>query len=167
MIETWKPVVGYEGRYEVSDKGNVRSIRRLVRCRGGHRQAGGITLKPVRCNQTHLWVNLYSDGKARSRLIHHLVLEAFVGPRPNDEYGCHNDGNPENNALTNVRWDTQSSNILDAVRHGTHPESSKTHCPQGHEYNLANTRIYRGKRRCRACHRNAEKQRYHMLRRVV
>lgn len=49
-----------------------------------------------------------------------LVLLAFVGPRPKGMECCHNDGDPENNSLDNLRWDTHSSNVYDAIRHGTH-----------------------------------------------
>ncbi len=58
-------------------------------------------------------------GKGRNRMIHHLVLEAFVGPRPAGMVACHNDGNPQNNALSNLRWDTWISNLADMERHGT------------------------------------------------
>jgi hypothetical protein len=53
------------------------------------------------------------------RRVHRLVLEAFVGPAPEGEEGCHNDGNPANNALGNLRWDSHPSNMADQVAHGT------------------------------------------------
>jgi hypothetical protein len=59
-------------------------------------------------------------GRGRIRAVHRLVLEAFVGPCPPGMEGCHGDGNPANNALPNLRWDSHSGNQLDAVRHGTH-----------------------------------------------
>ncbi|RUU22663.1 HNH endonuclease [Mesorhizobium sp. M7A.F.Ca.AU.002.06.1.1] len=51
--------------------------------------------------------------------VHLLVLEAFVGPRPDGLEGCHNDGNPDNNRLDNLRWDTPESNQADRIAHGT------------------------------------------------
>jgi hypothetical protein len=51
--------------------------------------------------------------------VHELVLTAFVGPRPVGMETCHNDGNPLNNHLTNLRWDTHQANQLDRNRHGT------------------------------------------------
>lgn len=51
--------------------------------------------------------------------VHHLVLEAFIGPRPPGLQACHNDGNKLNNAVTNLRWDTCKANAADRVRHGT------------------------------------------------
>jgi hypothetical protein len=163
MLETWRPVAGYEGAYEVSDHGRVRSVRRWVEYRGGKRRAGGLVLKPVLTNRFHLSVNLYQGGRATSRTVHSLVLEAFVGARPDGLHGCHNDGDPNNNHVGNLRWDTPSGNILDSVRHGTHNEARKTHCVNGHEYTAENTRWARGgrKRVCRACHRARESARWH------
>lgn len=49
------------------------------------------------------------------------MLTAFVGPCPDGMEGCHNDGDPHNNRLDNLRWDTRANNARDAIRHGTHP----------------------------------------------
>lgn len=51
--------------------------------------------------------------------VHTMVLETFVGPRPDGMVGCHNDSDPRNNELGNLRWDTQSANILQAIAEGT------------------------------------------------
>lgn len=59
-------------------------------------------------------------------LVHRLVLEAFVGPCPEGMQACHNDGNPSNNCLHNLRWDTAKSNHADKVSHGTMPRG-RTH----------------------------------------
>jgi hypothetical protein len=72
----------------------------------------------------HLFVGLYKVAKERpkTRSIHSLVLEAFVGPCPEGMECCHNDGNAKNNNLCNLRWDTYSNNQLDSVKHGTKPQ---------------------------------------------
>jgi hypothetical protein len=63
------------------------------------------------------------------RLVHHLILEAFVGPRPAGLIGCHNDGNPQNNWPSNLRWDTHASNSADMLAHGTHdPHRGAAQC---------------------------------------
>lgn len=67
----------------------------------------------------HLTVNLYRNGKAVGKPVHRLVLETFVGPAPEGLIGCHNDGNPGNPHLDNLRWDTHASNTHDMVAHGT------------------------------------------------
>jgi hypothetical protein len=68
---------------------------------------------------------LVSIGKAR--YVHHLVLETFVGPRPNGMECCHCDGDASNNHLSNLRWDTKASNESDKVLHGTAPIGSSNH----------------------------------------
>lgn len=108
--EAWKPVVGYEGLYTVSDRGNVRTRRRKG-------SKGGL-LRPG-LSASHLTVGLYMEGVPRSRLVHHLVLEAFVGPCPPGMEGCHGPGGPLDNRLANLRWDTASANQMDRVRDGT------------------------------------------------
>jgi hypothetical protein len=65
------------------------------------------------------FVALRRDGRTATARVSHLVLTAFVGPRPEGMEACHNDGNAENNRVENLRWDTHESNIQDAVRHGT------------------------------------------------
>lgn len=57
--------------------------------------------------------------------VHRLVLEAFVGPCPDEMECCHNDGNPLNNALDNLRWDTKRANQADRVKHGTHSRGER------------------------------------------
>jgi len=76
-------------------------------------------LKPGTGTKGHRYVNLHRDGKQHCRYVHHLILEAFVGPCPNGMEACHNDGNPSNNALSNLRWDTPKSNNADKLAHGT------------------------------------------------
>lgn len=58
--------------------------------------------------------------------VHQLVLEVFVDLCPEGQECCHNDGNPENNNIDNLRWDTRSENTKDAVKHGTHPVAKLT-----------------------------------------
>lgn len=105
-------------------------------------------------------VSLRQDGIQSFRLVHQLVLEAFIGPRPAGMMACHNDGNPANNRVENLRWDTQSSNIFDAIGQGTHTMSSVTHCRHGHEYTPENTIIStKGWRSCRTCKRASDRNR--------
>lgn len=74
----------------------------------------------------HLHVQLFSEDKPpKRRPVHLLVLEAFVGPRPDGMEGCHKDGNPRNNAMDNLRWDTAIGNWEDRKKHGKGCEGSK------------------------------------------
>lgn len=117
--ETWKPVLNFETHYQVSNLGRVRSLPRRVRLHSGHRTSPGKMLKPGSQLSGHQFVNLSRDGVAKTYLVHTLVLEAFVSHRPQGMEVCHNDGNPRNNKLSNLRWDTHRNNQRDMLRHGT------------------------------------------------
>lgn len=148
--ESWEPIPGFERFYEVSDLGRVRSLDR-VDALGALRQ--GRILQPSTSPYGHLHVSLYVGGRRHTRRVHRLVLEAFAGIAPDGTECCHNNGDPTDNRLENLRWDTPGANRLDSVGHGTHHEARKTTCPQGHAYDDANTYIYRARRSCRTCHR--------------
>lgn len=118
--ETWKPIVGFEGFYEVSDHGRVRSLDRVIRhSQGGDRLKKGALLRvspmPV---SGYPRVSLHKEGKEKTALVHNLVLEAFVGPRPQGNDACHLDGTRTNNCVCNLRWDTRTGNMADRQSHG-------------------------------------------------
>lgn len=136
--EEWRPVPGFEGRYEVSSHGRVWSHIR-------HR-----LLKPQPRGWGHLYVTLGGRGYG----VHQLVALAFIGPRPEGQLVRHWDGNHLNNHATNLRYGTQLDNMDDQRRHGTQFWANKTHCPQGHPYDEANTGLdSEGHRRCLTCTR--------------
>ncbi|MCV7354514.1 NUMOD4 domain-containing protein [Mycolicibacterium fluoranthenivorans] len=160
MRELWRPVVGYEGLYEVSDQGRVRSLDRSVRYGSkAWRRHHGTEIAPFRSPPTnYLTVSLSRDGYKRNRRIHVLVLEAFIGPRPSPEMdGCHNNSDPDDNRAANLRWDTKVSNSQDSVRIGTHHERNMTHCKRNHAFTVENTYVNptSGARQCRQCVRDA------------
>lgn len=157
-IERWLPVVGYEGCYEVSDYGKVRSIDRDVLGSDGVTQKRrGRTLVGYVKSSGHIQVGLRSGRKVQDkRYVHRLVMEAFVGPCPDGMEVCHSDGVPSNNEITNLRYGTVSDNRYDSVRHGTHVEARKTHCPRNHPLqvpNLVPSLVKIGSRSCLACSR--------------
>lgn len=121
MTEVWKAVVGYEGSYEVSNLGRVRSLDRVVEsptaARGYPKRVIGRLLRPQNHSAGYLHVRICRT----TRLINHLVLEAFIGPRPDGLEACHNTGNKKDNRLSNLRWDTHVANCADCVEHGTAP----------------------------------------------
>lgn len=147
--EKWKPVVGYEGLYEVSDRGGVRSLPRID-AQGGRRR-----MRVHKDSRMDAWghrgVKLRLDGVVKSRYVHQLVLEAFVGPRPEGLVACHWNDVPDDNRLENLRWATPRANRYDLIRNGHDHNLRKTHCGQGHPYSESNTRLYRGRRHCRTC----------------
>ena len=156
--EHWLPIPGYEGLYEVSDQGRVKSLDRMRPFQDGYRPIRGRVLKPWQPkagSRLGYWSVLLSrDGAVKHRAIHSLVAEAFIGPRPEGMHVCHDDGDLHNNRVENLRYDTPSENSRDVVRHGRHYKSNNTHCPQGHEYTPENTRYFPSApraRRCRKC----------------
>lgn len=158
--EEWRPIAGYEGHYEVSSLGRVRSLARTVNAGPppGVRQVPAVMLRQTLRPNGYLQVTL----SKRSFMVHALVATAFIGPRQQGLETCHNDGVATNNVLTNLRYDTVSENRLDTVRHGNNVASNRTHCPQGHAYDAANTgRAGKRARRCLTCHRIRERARYH------
>jgi hypothetical protein len=149
--EHWLPVPGYHGKYEASSLGRIRS-----NARHGPKPDGGI-LKQEAHSSGHLYVKLYdSAGCSRSIQVHRLVCETFNGPCPAAMECRHLDGNAANNQPGNLIWGTRAENTEDAVKHGTHAQSRKTHCPQGHEYTEDNMYVYGGHRHCKTCLRERE-----------
>jgi len=114
--EQWRAVVGYENLYEVSSHGRVRSLPH--RTRHGCNRRGKILAVDVQWTTYHR-VTLYRDGQRDRRMVHILMLEAFVGPCPEGMEACHQNDAGGDNRLENLRWDTRRNNWLDRVRLGT------------------------------------------------
>lgn len=157
-IERWLPVVGFEGLYSVSDKGRVRSEARTITLSNGNsRRLAERILKPVQSPKTGRMNLVLCDGNGRrfSTTVDRILMEAFVGPRPERLERLHWDDDPTNNALSNLRYGTRSENLRDAVRNGRHHEANRTHCPRRHRYDADNTYIDpKGRRNCRQCRRD-------------
>lgn len=130
--EEWRPVVGYEGRYEVSNLGRVRSF--ALAGKGHGRAAEPRLLNPILWRNGYLVINLCHEvtGDRHPRTVHALVMEAFVGPRPSGMEVRHLDGDRRNPALSNLAYGSHVENEEDRRRHGTvleaerHPHASLT-----------------------------------------
>lgn len=122
--EIWKPVVGYEGLYEVSDQGRVRGLDRQDAI--GRPKKGKI-LKPVSTNG-YLYASFTnSEGKAKKFLVHRVVLSSFIGPCPEGKEVCHRDGRRNNNRLDNLKYGTKKENMEDAIEHGSLSGSDRSY----------------------------------------
>jgi hypothetical protein len=117
-MENWKPVLGYEGYYEVSDYGRVRSLTRRTAYR--NRVHRGRTLDPGLNHSGYPTVTLCVGGRREHWFVHELVLIAFVGQKPEGLITRHKDGCKTNNNLSNLAWGTFAENAADAREHGTH-----------------------------------------------
>lgn len=149
----WRDIPGLEGAYQVTDTGLVRSLDRYVNNRGTQMRCRGKMLKLFINHNGYRFVRI----KKRTRFVHALVLEAFVGPRPSGADTLHANDIRTDNRLENLSWGTRSQNMLDAVARGRHHQVRKTKCSKGHEYTAENTITGVSKhgnfRHCRACKR--------------
>ena len=154
ITPTWRPVVGYEGFYEVSNAGQVRRVSAAQGTRAGL----VLAQTPAKNRGGYMTVGLHRPGFPRKVFrVHRLVAAAFLGPTEG-LLVRHLDGDPTNNCLENLRWGDASENAYDRVRHGrnstVNQNSFKTHCKHGHEFTPENTRIRaNGSRQCKACWR--------------
>ena len=118
LMEEWRDVPGYEGRYEVSTLGRVRSL--MFRNKQAERvRATPLLLRLTLSNNGYPSVSLGKGGRKISRRVHTVVLLAFAGPRPEGAEGTHLDGVKTNNQLDNLAWRTKRDNEADKIRHGT------------------------------------------------
>jgi hypothetical protein len=152
MSEQWRDIPGYDGLYQVSDAGNVRSWTKI-------KQGSLMTPNPVRGG--HLMVRLTTaEGVSTQRSVHSLVAEVFIGPRLQGHVVRHKDDNPANNNIENLSYGTLSDNQRDAVNNGRNFQASKTHCKNGHL--LLGDNLYErpdgSGRSCRTCRTDAAKR---------
>ena len=117
-MEIWKDIPGYEGKYQASSLGRIRSLDRQVGTPGlvGGKFMKGRVLRPGPTKSGHLYVVL--GHGATGTPVHQLIARTFIGPRPDGTEVCHNDGDPTNNRIENLRYDTRTNNILDVYKAG-------------------------------------------------
>ncbi|MFW9223256.1 NUMOD4 motif-containing HNH endonuclease [Corynebacterium striatum] len=147
QAEKWRPIPGWEGYYEVSNTGRVKSLPRIITRKDGFEmKIRGREIKGTTTPSGHKRVTLSRVGEEPTgALIHRLVLEAFVGPCPDGFEGCHWDDDPSNNNLSNLRWATHRENMDDRVRNWTV-------CRNGHEITPENVYVKpNGQRSCNIC----------------
>jgi hypothetical protein len=117
----WKDVVGYEGLYEVSDSGEVRSRDRYIKTDIRHVKSrlikGKILFQNLKPNG-YKTVDLCKDGKVKTTLVHRIVAEAFL-PNPDGlRFVNHKDSNRANNIVSNLEWVTSSENRKHGITNG-------------------------------------------------
>lgn len=111
MDEIWVDIRGYEGLYQVSNMGNIKSMNRRVK----HSLYGYMNIKSKRIiaaknNRGYLTVSLWKNNKGKSFTVHRLVLSMFVDNIKNKKEINHINGNKEDNKLSNLEWSTISEN---------------------------------------------------------
>lgn len=116
MIELWRPVVGFEGLYEVSDLGRVRVLPHTAK--DGRKFRGKVLSIRVSPQDGYCRVNLRKDGKQYNKTVHRIVATAFLHDPANRPEINHIDGHKWNNRASNLEWCTASENQQHALRHG-------------------------------------------------
>lgn len=114
----WKSVIGYEGMYEVSNDGAVRSISRYTTCRSGKKQMVIGKVRAQWVSNGYKCVSLCNGGDKKFMQVHRLVALNFI-PNPESKPQVnHIDGNKHNNHVDNLEWATQDENMSHAVSMG-------------------------------------------------
>lgn len=125
MKEIWKDIKGYEGLYQVSNLGNVKSLERYVNHFSGTRKVQEKILKPVIDNTGYYVVSLWKNNKHSRAHIHRLVAESFIINNDNKPYINHIDGNKLNNNIGNLEWCTPKENNIHAYKIGLNQSCKK------------------------------------------
>jgi len=116
LINVWKDVVGFEGYYKVSDKGEIYSVKSNKIRKLSYKKNG------------YVYIDLYKDGKVKYCRVHRIVADAFI-PNPNNyPYVMHIDNNKSNNCAENLKWGTASDNTKQAYEDGLLYSNIKMYC---------------------------------------
>ena len=132
MGEEWRAIKGYEGIYEVSSDGRVRSVDRVIFQGDKPRNIKGITMTGWNNGNGYLVVTLMKKGKRKNHYVHRLVAEHFIKNPNNLPEVNHIDYNKSNNTLSNLEWVTSRENKLHSKVHMSVPHKCKTNT--GHSY---------------------------------
>jgi len=129
VIEKWLPIDGFEGLYEISNLGRVKSCERV--CGKKSRRIKEKILKGGAWG-VYLSITLCKEGVRFRKNIQWLVASAFIGPRPDGLEVCHNNSVHHDNSFENLRYDTRAGNFSDKIKNGTsirgemHPKTKLT-----------------------------------------
>lgn len=137
MSEVWLPVKGYEGKYEVSSEGRVRSLDRVVKDarRGRNLNRKSHMLRPGETRCGYLSVVLCDNTNRRSERVHRLVAEAFLTKVDGKNEINHINGDKADNRSDNLEWVDRKENMAHAFSNGLHPNPAKTcYCDDGASY---------------------------------
>ena len=125
MREVWRWVSGYQGLYEVSNLGRLRSYYRKGRRNSSNASETPLVMKPYVGVRGYRLATLRKDGIPKNIPVHSLVVSAFYGEVPRGKEVRHRDGNKTNNRLDNLIVGTRAENEADKVRHGVSNRGSR------------------------------------------
>lgn len=130
-MEVWRDIPGFEGYYQASNMGRIKSLSRQIfisksnRSIGYYRRVNERFLKPGLTSNGYFSCTLWVEHESHQQTIHSLVLESFSGLRPDGLYGCHKDDDKTNNRLENLYWGTPKENSGDKIINGNQPYGEK------------------------------------------
>lgn len=143
-VEEWRPVVGWEGLYEVSDLGRVRTVERRVNYAERSHRVPARVRALSHSHDGYVVMDLWRDSRPTRVKVHHLVLEAFVGPCP-DRMECRHLNNiRDDNRPSNLAWGTVVENTEDRMVGGTQPIGEAHGCAVLTEADVLEIRALRG-----------------------
>lgn len=144
--EIWKDIPGYEGEYQASTLGRIRSLDRYIsNYPSGQRFQKSVVLKQRPSEKTRNRLTVDLPGMKKT-LVHKLIMMTFVGPRPKGLEVCHKDGDESNNRLDNLRYDTKSNNQIDIYRYGKKPVAGSLHLNKSYKLENFSKKIKCNKR---------------------
>lgn len=123
MTEIWKDIKGFEGLYQVSNLGNIKSLEKIrIMPNGGNRIYSQKILIPVMNRNNYLSVQLCKDGIVTRHLVHRLVAMQFINNPLSKPQINHIDGNKSNNIISNLEWNTPKENIQHSFNNNLNPK---------------------------------------------
>lgn len=115
MQEIWKPIQGFEGIYEVSNVGRIRSLPKIVNTWYGCRRVSGRVRSFSKNSQGYLSIHMHNGGKTFRAYVHRVVAQAFVDNPKCAQQVNHIDGDKSNNRADNLEWCSPSENCIHAI----------------------------------------------------
>ena len=144
-MEIWKDIEGYEGLYQVSNLGNVKSLNRLIKHnRSGFLKLKSKIIKPCTTKTGYVVFHLYKNSKQTHKTAHRLVAECFLENIFSKEDINHIDGNKLNNNILNLEWNTRSENLKHAYNTGLKERGEKHYNSKLTEKNILIIRELKG-----------------------
>lgn len=126
MKEIWKDIPNYEGYYQVSNLGRIKSVERhIVYKDGRERTYPSVIIKDRDKGNSARLITLKKDNKGKTFTVHGLVARVFLGVAPDGYEICHIDGDYKNNSINNLRYDIRSENRIDNYRYGRKASKGK------------------------------------------
>jgi hypothetical protein len=142
-MEEWKAIPGYEGYYEISTLGNVRSVERTVKGRWGAHKIGARIMKQQVSYDGYLKVSLCKDCEQETVNTHILMALAFLEKPAGKDQIDHCDRNPKNNVITNIRWVDAKENSANRILTTKSKSGEKFIYKQYNRYSVSMSNPYR------------------------